>query len=101
MTKKTEKELKQRIAYLERERQVFRQSVQDSYKVLLNTLGFDDESTNKTKYVEVVDDIGCVLAGEGERYRVHGENDIYYYLSCHGAIDAVKKSQCVHVDSLI
>ncbi len=47
MTKKTEKELKQRIDYLERKIKVFEQLVHDSYKLLLKHTNTDDKGKTK------------------------------------------------------
>ena len=47
--------LKQEIARLRAERQVFKQSVQDSYKTLLNTLGCDDKPQSTDNYRSAFD----------------------------------------------
>jgi hypothetical protein len=58
MTKKTEKELKQRIDYLERKIKVFEQLVHDSYKLLLKHANIEDKkqiNNNSQDYKSVFD----------------------------------------------
>jgi hypothetical protein len=55
MTKKTEKELKQRIDYLERKIKVFEQLVHDSYKLLLKHTNTDDKEQNTNNFQSAFD----------------------------------------------